>query len=79
MSKYLSCGTIEMTSFPSISSYAAAGGKMEGEGPLGDSFDYLNDDSSFGENSWEKAESRLQQHAFEKALAKGSISEGDIV
>ena len=78
MSKYLSCGTIEMTSFPSISSYAAAGGKMEGEGPLGDSFDYLNDDSSFGENSWEKAESRLQQHAFEKALAKGSISEGDI-
>lgn len=78
MSKYLSCGTIEMTSVPSVVSYAAAGGKMEGEGPLGDSFDYLSDDSSFGESSWEKAESRLQQHAFEKALAKGDISEGEI-
>lgn len=78
MSKYLSCGTIEMTTAPSIVSYAAAGGKMEGEGPLGDRFDYLSDDSSFGESTWEKAESRLQQHAFEKALAKGNISEGDI-
>ena len=78
MSKYLSCGTIEMTTAPSIVSYAAAGGKMEGEGPLGDRFDYLSEDSSFGESTWEKAESRLQQHAFEKALAKGNISEGDI-
>lgn len=78
MSRYLSCGTIEMTSYPSVVSYAAAGGKMEAEGPLGSSFDYLSDDSSFGESSWEKAESRLQQHAFEKALAKGNISEGDI-
>ncbi len=51
---------------------------MEAEGPLGTSFDYLSDDSTFGESSWEKAESRLQQHAFEKALAKGNISEGDI-
>ncbi len=78
MSKYMYEGTIEMETFPSIISSASAGGKMEGEGPLGYSFDYLNEDSSFGESSWEKAESRLQQHAFEKALSKGNISEGDI-
>ena len=78
MSKYISEGTIIMSTFPSIYSSASAGGKMEGEGPLGDSFDYISEDSSFGENSWEKAESRLQQHAFEKALAKGNISEGEI-
>ncbi len=78
MSRYINEGTIELTSMPSIISYASAGGKMEGEGPLGDSFDYLSEDSSFGESSWEKAESRLQQHAFEKAIAKGNVSEGDI-
>lgn len=78
MSRFIKDGTIEMESFPSICSFAAAGGKMEGEGPLGSYFDYLNADSTFGENTWEKAESRLQQHAFECALSKGKISEGDI-
>lgn len=78
MSNYIKEGTIEMQSSPSVCSYAAAGGKMEGEGPLGSFYDYLSEDSTFGENTWEKAESRLQQHAFECALAKGRISEGDI-
>lgn len=78
MSRYLRKGTIEMTAFPSICSYAAAGGKMEGEGPLGSFYDYISEDSAFGENTWEKAESRLQQHALEQALSKGAVSEGDI-
>lgn len=78
MSKFLKNGTIELFTMPSICSYAAAGGKMEGEGPLGSCFDYLSEDSCFGESSWEKAESRLQRHALEKALAKGGISEKDI-
>lgn len=78
MSNFISSGTIELSSFPSICSFAAAGGKMESEGPLGSFYDYISEDSTFGENSWEKAESRLQQHALEKALAKGSISEGDL-
>lgn len=78
MSGFIEEGTIEMTSFPSVLSYAAAGGKMEGEGPLGCYYDYINEDSTFGENTWEKAESRLQQHALECALSKGAVSEGDI-
>lgn len=78
MSTYINEGTIELSTYPSICAFAAAGGKMEGEGPLGSFYDYISEDSSFGENSWEKAESRLQQHAFEKALSKGGISEGDI-
>lgn len=67
-----------MTNPPSIRSYAAAVGRMEGEGPLGSCFDYVSEDSTFGENTWEKSESRLQQHALEHALAKGKISEGEI-
>ncbi len=78
MSNYLKNGTIIMTNPPSIRSFAAAAGRMEGEGPLGSCFDYVSEDSTFGENTWEKSESRLQQHALEHALAKGKISEGEI-
>lgn len=78
MSKYLKNGTFEFITRPSVYSYAAAGGKMEGEGPLGSCFDYLSDDSSFGEATWEKAESRLQQYAFEHAVSKGEISTNEI-
>ncbi len=78
MSRYLQNGTIELTTSPSVYSFAAAGGKMEGEGPLGSSYDFISEDSCFGESSWEKAESRLQQHALEHALNKGGISESDI-
>lgn len=67
-----------MSNPPSIRSFAAAAGRMEGEGPLGSCFDYVSEDSTFGENTWEKSESRLQQHALEHALAKGEISEGEI-
>lgn len=78
MSVYLNKGTIIMSNPPSIRSFAAAAGRMEGEGPLGSCFDYVSEDSTFGENTWEKSESRLQQHALEHALAKGEISEGEI-
>ncbi len=78
MSRFIHSGTIELISSPSILSYAAAGGRMEGEGPLGSFYDYISEDSTFGESSWEKSESRLQQHALENALKKGNVSEGDI-
>lgn len=67
-----------MSNPPSLRSFAAAAGRMEGDGPLGSCFDYVSEDSTFGENTWEKSESRLQQHALEHALAKGGISEGEI-
>ena len=70
--------TIMMSTVPSVASYGSAVGKMEGEGPLGSCFDYVSEDSCFGENTWEKAESRLQQHALEQALLRGSIAESDI-
>lgn len=78
MSVHIGNGTIEMTSMPSIVGFGSAVGRMEGEGPLGSCFDYVSDDSGFGESSWEKAESRLQQHALEQALLRGSIAESDI-
>ena len=42
---------------PSILSFAAIGGKKEQEGPLASYFDFLSSDTTFGQKSWEKAES----------------------
>ncbi|MBD5113940.1 MAG: stage V sporulation protein AD [Ruminococcaceae bacterium] len=78
MSNLIKDGTINLPTSPSIASYAAAAGKKEGEGPLANCFDYIADDVSLGENSWEKSESKLQQYAFTNALSKGNFSETDI-
>lgn len=78
MAKLIKDGTISMDTLPSLSSYAAAVGKMEGEGPLSSCFDYIAEDVTLGENSWEKSESKLQQIAFETALSKGGFSTKNI-
>lgn len=53
-----------------VLSFAAVGSKKEGEGPLGTCFDIINEDSRFGEQSWEKAESKMQNLAAQCALKK---------
>lgn len=63
---------------PSVISYAAVASKKEGEGPLGRYFDTISEDSFFGEATWEKAESRMQKDAVNKALDKASLSPGQI-
>lgn len=70
--------TLRLDNSPNIASFAAIGGKKEGEGPLADFFDILCDDTSFGEQTWEKAESRLQKDAVNKALDKAGFSPSDI-
>lgn len=56
-----------------IKSYASIAGKKEGEGPLGEYFDCIEEDSHFGEDSWEKAESRMQENTFSLALEKSGL------
>ncbi len=71
-------GTILLKRFPSVETFAAVVGKKEGNGPLRDWFDIVSDDTSFGEKTWEKAESRMQQLAFETALRKGDLEPTDL-
>lgn len=78
MANIIKDGTINLQSAPSIASYASAAGKKEGEGPLAEYFDYISEDVTLGENSWEKSESKLQQYAFTNALSKGKFSESDM-
>ncbi len=61
-----------------ILSYAAVGGKQEGEGPLAPYFDHLCTDSFFGEKTWEKAESAMQKTALSKALEKATLAPEDL-
>lgn len=59
---------------PVICSWASVAGKKESEGPLHASFDVINKDTYFGETSWEKAETKIQQLALEKLAEKCGIS-----
>lgn len=56
-----------------VSSFASVVGPKESEGPLSQYFDILETDEMLGEESFEKAESKLQQKAVDKAFQKGGF------
>lgn len=70
----IGAGTIRLEKPVAIAATAAVGSRMEKEGPLGAEFDRLVEDSSFGEKSWEKAETKMQMLAIELALQKGNTT-----
>lgn len=57
-----------------IQGHGAVGGKKESEGPLAAEFDKLFSSDTLGENTWEKAESRLVNEAFSIAVTKAGIA-----
>ncbi len=63
---------------PKVISYASAVGKKEGEGPLGKEFDEIYEDTTMGEDSWEKAESLYLKSAINKAISKSGLKKCDI-
>lgn len=63
---------------PYIQNSACIVGKKEGEGPLKDLFDEVCEDSMFGMNTWEEAESNLQNRTIEKLLKKSNMIPEDI-
>lgn len=63
---------------PLITATGTVVGKEEGSGPLAREFDEIYDDATFGEESWEKAESTLQKMAIEKALQKSNRKNDEI-
>lgn len=63
---------------PEIAFWAAGVGKKESEGPFGHEFDRIYEDTTLGEESWEKSESRLLLNTAEDALKKGKMVWDDI-
>ena len=60
---------------PAILAYASVAGKKEAQGPLRTSFDLTSDDTSFGQKTWEKAETQMQRQALRIALNKAKLEE----
>ena len=58
---------------PVITAWASIAGKKEAEGPLGKYFDQTNDDSYFGQKTWEQAEKRMQQLALNMLAQKSGM------
>lgn len=78
MAKRIGKRTIILENCPNIISYGSVVGKKEHEGPLSEEFDFYTEDSYFGEKSFEKAESKLQQTAIQIALDKAGLEASDI-
>lgn len=76
--KRLGRQTVQLSKPVSVLSFANIGGKLESKGPLAAYFDELNQDSYFGQSSWEKGESAMQQFALQKALEKGGLQADDL-
>ena len=72
--KKLGAQTLQMSQPPVILGHANVVGKKEGEGPLKDTFDYIDADDTFGQPSWEKSESQMQKQALTMALEKAGVS-----
>ena len=66
--------TVSLSSRPTVWSSAAVVGKKEGEGPMANYFDVVENDTRLGQDSWEKAESMFQKKAFSCALNKAGLA-----
>lgn len=63
---------------PSITGNAAVVGKKEGEGPLGNAFDRVFEDTTLGQECWEKSESELLKNAVCAALEKAAVGINEV-
>ena len=70
--------TILTEQTPGVSGFAAVAGEKEGNGPLGALFDRLYQGDTDGEKSFEKAESKMQLDAAQRAIEKARIAPQDI-
>ena len=61
-----------------ILEYASICGKKEGQGPLKEEFDERSEDDMFGADTWEKAESALQEKTVRLLLQKSGYQNTDI-
>jgi len=66
--------SVKFTSPVSIISTASVVGPKEGEGPLAKKFDIVLDDILAGEDSWERAESKIVNKSLDLAIRKSGVS-----
>lgn len=70
--------TIQFTNPPVLLQTATIVGPKEGEGPLKPYFDCIISDRYFGQETWEKAESKMLEESVKILLEKNNLTEQDI-
>jgi len=70
--------TVKMESDVSVLCTTSIVGKKEGEGPLGKCFHKVIDDPFFGQDSWEKAESKLYKSGLSQLMDEAKCENDDI-
>lgn len=70
--------TLKLSSPPSIIATATIVGPKEGQGPLAEYFDRILEDDYFGEDSWEKAECKMQREAVKNAIKASGKGNSEI-
>lgn len=78
MSVKIERGVFRTENHPKIESFASVVGGKEGKGPLGKCFDKIIEDSHFGKDTWEKAESHFQLESVCTAIKKAKLVKEDI-
>ncbi len=78
MTKRLGNQTVKLGKPVSIIASANVVGKKEGEGPLSKYFDIILKDAEWGEDTWEKTESKMQNNVVRRAIENASLSSSDI-
>ncbi len=78
MNQQIGKGSLCFSEAPFIIGTASVVGTKEGEGPLAQEFDCIGGDDKFGQDTWEAAESSLQQEALTMALGKAGAEPSDM-
>ena len=78
MNKRIGMQTVKMGQPVNIMATASIAGQKEAQGPLSEHFDIIMENAEWGEDSWEKAESKMQKSAVIRAVEKAGIDLKDI-
>ena len=78
MKKHRGKQTVILENPPSIIATYSTVGPKEAQGPLGDYFDVKVDDELWGEETWEKAESKFVRETVKEVITKAKLTPEDI-
>lgn len=78
MSEMTGKQSIRFDRVPYITGAAAVAGPKELEGPMARYFDRVNEDATFGKDSWEEGESEMVRQAVTLAIQKSGVQKSDI-
>ena len=78
MLKIMGKSTFVLENTPSVTGYASIVGEKEGKGPLGSCFDVVEEDSHFGKETWEQAESEMLSRTVKLAVEQSGKAQENI-